>query len=285
MAAEHIEKVLEEVGLSPDQIKALRELNEETGKDFKADTYATPVVTGFKTKFLNDPEFLGAIPEEKIPAGIKQKIEAGQYGRFMNEAKDHFAKLGIDFTQLAEADAKSIKKVVEHVTSHLSKGDAKEVQAQLKAALQEKDKLQQDFQTKIQQETKQAEAKYLPSVKRLITVSELTGVEGLKISAGLAVTIAQELVEKKYSIVLNKDGDGFDVKQKANPELDAIDKAGKTITYKDALLEVLTENDMIDKEDDKPDPEKVKVKVGAGGETVKALPSYIQDKIKQVKPA
>lgn len=285
---EQFKQVLAAAGLPQEQIEALSVLTPEQLKEFKPDEYATALGSSYRNRFLNDSEFLSSISLEKIPESIKKTLEGNQYGRFMNETRTYAEKeLGLDLSDMTQEQGKGLKSVLAFImqknTAKMSNPDAvKELQSQLQKTLQE---LDQTKTTATERETAirlEESSKYMGRFQNYATLQELSTIEDLAIDPNAVSEIVFKMVEAKYTPVLNPDTLEFKLMRKDNPALDAIDKAGKPITFRQAALEVMTgkKGFLTEKKADDPNPEPgkvTKVVVGKDGQ-----PTHISSHIRKL---
>lgn len=281
--AAHLSQVLEQTGLEKADIDALNALPDDT-KDFKPDDYVSKVSAGYETRLLNDGKFLDKIPAEKIPEPIRKSIEAGQYGRFMNEFKSLAKNKGIDFSDLSEDEQKSLNKFGEKIFAKYegklgSPEAVTKLQNDLQKALQEKTALETDYPTKLKEVETTTAAKYQAQMTKLIATNELAGLKGLKVKPSFVVDSIMSNINSKYTVVT--EGTEIKLMQKANPTLDAIDGKGNKITFAAALQEIAKEGDLLDdksQEDIDESTGKRRIKVEINGDEI-GIPKNIQDKI------
>lgn len=280
--AVHLTQVLERLGLEKADVDGLTTLADDA-KDFKPEDYVTKVSTGFENKFLNDATFLGKLKLESLPADIKKTIEAGQYGRFINEFKALATKQGIDLADLTDEEQKSLSKLgtkaFEKYAGKLGTPDAlQKVQADLQKALSDKTALETELPTKLETAKNTVKGEMQTQINKLVAMNELSGIKGFKVKPGLVVDGLLSSLSDKYTIVAN--GIKVSLMQKDQPTLKALGTDGKEITFAQALSQEAKEAELIGEvKEEEIDPRTGKVKVEVAGDEIK-LPSYITDKMK-----
>lgn len=299
MPEQHI-AIMKGLGFTDDQINTVETMTPEQLKEFKPDDLITGVQTNMKNVLSNDPAFLSSIPEDKIDKGILKKIESGQYARFQNELIEVATKkLGLEDKDLTADDRKSIKGLAEKMaTVYLAKkGNVEGLQAmqkELAEAKQGLETLKGEHETNLTKALEETNGKNTAKLIRTLAKVELQDLPGVKLLVGAKMITEPVLaaLNSKYTVVLNDD-DSFDLKQKTNPALDVLDKAGKKVSFIQAMKEVVLENKLgteikegeegeeIDPTTGKPKKKKIIIDEGGGGgggtETV--IPAHIQAKI------
>lgn len=271
--------VLTAAGLTPEKAAEVIAISGDKVKDFKPDDYVNDIRSTMRTTFLNDNAFLSEIKPEALPDTLKRTLEAGQYGKFMNEAKDYIAKtIGVDLSDLTEAEAKSLKTVLQkgfekYGAKVNSPEDLKKLQADLLKLSKEKEEVETNSKTALENALKASTENTGKLIQKLVTQTELSAMN-LKVKPSLVADTLLTQIQSKY--VLVSDGVNISVKQKANPTLDVIE-GGKALTFQDALKTAAKENDLIDLKMEKNEPEET-VTVSVDGGTA-ALPSYIKNRI------
>lgn len=292
MPEQHI-KLMQGLGVPQEQIDLVEKMEADKVKDFDTTELVNTVKGGFKTQFLNDAEFLNAIPEDKIPQATLKKVEAGQYGRFMNEmlsaAKTKLGLEDADLADLSEDDKKSLGKAFTKIaTTHLNKKGgvegAKKLQEQVSALTDQLAAKDTDWQAKLDTALQETGGKAGARIIKALTKSELATLDGVElvVPANYAISPVLAKLTAKYALVVN-DNDEIELKQKDSPALDAME-GGKKITFTEALKKIVLE-DKVGKErkaEDSKEPRK-KVIVGGGSETDGeegiVMPDYISKKI------
>jgi hypothetical protein len=300
MAQQHVH-IMKGLGMNDDQIKAVEGLTDDQLKDWKPDNpeslkifnpaeLVTGVQTGLKNILSNDADFLATIPKEKINPAILTEIEKGQYARFQNELIEVATKkLGLEDKELTADDRKSIKGLAEKIAvTYLGKKGSvdglKQMQADLQKALQEKEELVTKHGDTLKTELEKANGLNSAKLIKTLTKVELSGLDDIELSVAAKFISDPALnnLSAKYTVVLDEN-DNLDIKQKADKNLDVLDKAGKKITFAQALREAVLE-EKLGKEVkvDPNDPKKKKIIVNpgdGGGDDVKDVPDYIKEKI------
>lgn len=279
--------------LTPDQMKAWKADDPESLKVFDPNKYTADIQTAMKTVLTNDATFLASIPEDKISKDILKKIESGQYARFQNEIHETaIKKLGLeDKVDLTDEDKKSIKGMVEKIaTTYLTKkggsAGAVEMQKKLSEALQSIETMKTENTENLKKELEKVNGANSAKMIRTLTRIELNDIPDvqLAVSAGVLTDSVLGELTSLYAVVLDGN-DNLVLKQKAHPELDAIDDKGNKITLKPALKKIVLEKKLgTEVKVDSNDPNKKKIIVGSGeggsgGDDIKIVPSYIAEKI------
>lgn len=286
--------ILTGLGLPEDKVTALAALKEEELKDWKPDDYITEIQTAQKNGLLNNADFLASIPEDKIPADVKKKIESGQYARFQNELIEVATKqLGLEDKELTAEDRKSIKGLAKKMAeTYLSKkGNVEGLQdmqrslQEMTAKLESKDS---EWQTKLDEQLKAHNGTSNTKLLKILTRSELADLDNIKlnVSAGYLTDPILAKLQAKYTLILD-DNDEVQLMQKKNPALHATDSANKNLVFKTELRKMVLEEKLgaevkADDGDGKNKKKTVTVGGGEGGEegkTTIAIPSYIQKSI------
>jgi hypothetical protein len=289
---EAYEGVLTALGVPAADITALKGVTAESLKDFKPETIVTSLRTNLENTYLNNPEFLGKITPEKLPEKLKKDIESGQYGRFMNELGAVATKAGIDLSDLAEDEKKSLSKTAQKILDkYAGKLNTPEALNALQKEVQKLTRANTDLEATVEQKVAAATAAATQGQNGLLTkllTENLLGTLGTKVKASALTDGAISLANDLYTLVLN--GTTISIKQKANPALDVINKDGSVKTYKQALEEIATGEEWIAKKEEKTteqiEKEKSEAEKGGTGKvTVKVngnevgLPSHIAGKI------
>lgn len=294
MAKQHVD-LMKGLGYSDEQIKSIEEMKPEDAETFKPEEMVTVVQNNLKTKFSNDPEFLATIPEDKLPKTLLKKIESGQYARFQNELVEVATKqLGLEDKELTDEDRKSIKGLALKIaTTHLQKKGGAEglqkMQTELSAALQSVETLKDQHKTNLTEELAKVNGTHNAKLIRVLAKVELQGLDdiSLAVPANIISDPALQALGEKYLVVLDAN-ENLDIKQKDNPALDVIDKAGKKVTFNQALKEVVLEKKLGTVKEEEKDPKNGKKKViidggGDGKEGVVEVPDYIKNKMVEEK--
>lgn len=292
MAEQHVQ-LMKGLGFNDEQIQSIETMTPEQLKEFKPDELVTTVQTSLKNVLQNDPAFLAAIPKEKINPAILKEIEKGQYARFQNELVEVATKkLGLDDKDLTDEDKKSIKGLAEKMANvYLSKkGNVeglKEMQTKYSEAMQSLETLKEQNTQNLTKELEKVNGQHTAKLIKTLTKVELASLSDVTLSVGANFISDPVLsaLSAKYAVVIDAN-DNLDIKQKANPELEVLDSAGKKITFAQALKSVVLDNKLgvEAKTEDPNDPTKKKKVIiggggGAGGGTEAPVASYITDKI------
>lgn len=301
MPEQHVQ-LMKGLGFDDEQIKAIEAITPDQMKDWKADDpeklkvfnpgeLVTKVQTGMKNVLSNDPAFLASIPKDKISPAILKEVEKGQYARFQNELIDVATKqLGLDEkTDLTEEDRKSIRGLTAKIaTAYLSKNGnvagLEKMQKDLQKALEENETLKTGSEEKTKKQIEELNGKHSLKLINTLAKVELQGLDGIKLAVAANYVSGPVLsaMNEKYAIVLDAN-DNLVLKQKEQPALDVLDKAGKTVTFQQAMKETVLALKL--GTEDKPDPtdpkgkKKVIIEGGGGGEDVVELPAHIKSKV------
>ena len=242
MTEQH-KRILLALGLS-------KELSEaETLTDDQIAQAVTAVRSNFQTQFLNDDSFLEAIPEEKTSKTVKKNIESAQYARFMNEGKDVAREFGIDTSDLSPDEQKSLKAWQRAVITKARSTGAtpetiRELQDKLSQALGEKAAIETSVEKKLQDAETNAAKKYGAKLERAAAISELTGIKGITAKPDYIVDRLLTKVKDRFTPVFNPETMNFEIKQKSNPQLDALKSDGKHYTFSEIAIDVLKEDEL-----------------------------------------
>lgn len=284
----HIEALLTGVGLPAEDIAAVMSLTEDKVPTFEAKPYLDKVKNNYSTQLQNDPAFFNDLTLEKLPAEVKKKVESAQYGRAANIVRQKFLKaLGLteaDYADLPEDQQKELESFIPAMAEKFAKTKAgdKQLQNDLIAARKELEKfagLEETLKTKYEGETaKQIAA----TIFNANLIAELSAIEGLKIPAADLAKTAADTILSKYGF--EKVGEfGVELRQKSNPQMKVLKNgSSQELTLKEALTELATERNWLDKEakDDKKGKGKVTVGVDPSKDGLKAVVApHLQDKI------
>ncbi len=294
MADQHIEQALAAI-LSPEDYAALKAVAADD-KDFKLEDYTSKAATIYETKFLNDPAFLEKIPEDKVPAATMKKVQAGQYGRLMNEQKAFWLSKGVKEDEIKDAfeNGGSLKKLNELAITIYGKtvGTPAEALQKLqedynKIAL-EKEQLTAAQTKAIEDATSNIKGTYEGRIENLLAGRAVHALSSFKEGEGAAakefefivdaMTVApllHQTVKGKYSVTLDAN-DNFVLKQKEHPALDVM-VGSKKLTYEDAIKQAAKDAKFVT---EKVDPKKKDIKdktiVTIEGNEKGSVPSYIK---------
>lgn len=269
--------VLQNLGLTPEQVAEIAKIDEATVKDFKPETYISQIHTGL----YNNNEFLSKIPTEKLPESVIKSAEAGQYGRFINEAKGFIEKtLGVDLKDLSEAETKSVKGILtksfEKYGAKMNNPEAlKELQTNLQKTIAEKEGLEQTHTTKLTEEVNRVKSESNQTLTRLIVRTTLQEI-GITAKPKFATLEAIEYLNNQYSLV--PQGDTISIRQKVNPELDVL-KGSKPLTLEEALTEFATKEGILKPATKEEQQESGTVKMNVEKGSLSILPDYIRESI------
>lgn len=283
MADQHVDQVLTAAGVSAEVLAELKALPADAA-DFTIDKYIAPVRTAFETRLENDPEFLKKVNVlEKLPAEVKKSIESGQYGRFMNETKEVLKAKGFSDDEIKDMEKLGLKGFLNAgLDGYSKKSGAPEaltkVQTDLANALREKSDLTEKQKQLIEEAVNGEKSKADIRFERWAMTNEINALEGAKIGDKvLKFAVAPSLVsgpihegvKAQYAVILNPETERFELKQKANPQLDVLDAAGKKVTYQQAAVVVAKNLNLVTEvaAEKTPNPKKTVRVDGDGTET------------------
>jgi len=291
MAKQHV-AILQALGVSKKDIDAIEAL--EDLKDWTPDATVEEVRNKIKKVLENDPDFLNSIPEDKIPEPVRKKYETTQYSRFQNELLDAAKKqLGFedtDLEKLTAEDRKSIKKTMVKIAElNLSKKNntegLKKLQDDYQAALQELEKKDTDWQTKLETEVKTVSEKTNEKLMKFLAQTHLTSLEKVKLNVPASYIVDPILnkIRGKYSVLM--EGDDLVLRQKENPALKVVDKKGHDVTFMEALRAQVLEDKVGVEDQGQQQHQRTRTTVDTSqGSTQQevAVPDYIKNNIDRV---
>lgn len=243
----HLEEVLKTAGLPEDQVKQLIDLPEDA-KDFKADTFVTPLTTTIETKVKNDPKFYEGLNKDNLPKELVKQLEAEQYGRAANIVRSNMLKAtGLsekDFEALGE-DGKKIDVFTPAFVKKLSEGKVtdKELQQKLIDAtnkIQELEGAGPELEKKYKGEY---EVKLNQEKSQFVVLAGLAQVEGLKAPPAYIADKVTAKLREKYTLVI--DGTEAKIRQKANPDLLVL-VDNKELTFQQALTAIAVADGLVE---------------------------------------
>lgn len=298
MAKQHV-AIFQALGLSKKDIDALEALTDDL-KDWKPDDTVDSIRTAVKKVLENDPEFLNGIPEDKIPEALRKKYETTQYSRFQNELLDAAKKqLGFDdkdLEQLSAEDRKSIKKTMVKIAElNLSKKNntegLKKLQDDYQDALQQLEKKDTDWQTKLDTEVKKVSDTNGEKVLRYLAQNNLASLDKIKLNVPASYIVDPILakIRGKYSVIM--EGDDLVLRQKDNPALKVVDKkTGHELLFAEALRAQVLEDKVGAEETPEKPGERRKTTVdtsegGANNQGGVGVAGYIKEAIDRVATA
>jgi hypothetical protein len=261
MPEQHVQ-LLTSLGVPKDVIDKIEAVTPETMKDFKVDDYTGVIASTYENKFLNDATFLGKIPVEKIPESVKKLYETGQYERFLNEMKGVAKELDIDISDIDEGTQRKLKDFTRTVLNKygtkkgVSNDALQKVQSDLQKALEAKSEAETKAGGLVTEAVKNTSLKYQKQIQKLATQTILSSIEGLTAKPEYIVDALMNKIQAKYSVGFNEDTLQFELMQKDNPALKALDAAGKQINFNDEVVAILETDKMIVKPKTKEELEK-----------------------------
>lgn len=253
-----VETLLTSVGLPAEDIAKIVALPEEEQEKFDVSPYAEKVKGNYQTQFKNDPAFFKDLTLDSLPPATKKILEGEQYGRLSNVGKDKLLKgLGMseaDFEDVPEEQRKRLETFVPIALERWTKKNsgAKDVQEQLIAERKKNEDYQKkygpDYEKEV--ETKHqtaADVKVTAAIFNAALIGELSAIPGLKIPATDIAATANGILQSKYGF--ERVGDySVELRQKANPQMKVLKNgSSQELTLKDALLEIATERNWIEK--------------------------------------
>ncbi len=253
----HLEEVLKNAGLPDDQVKQLVELPEDT-KDFKADTFVTPLTTSIETKVKNDPKFYETLNKENLPKEFVKQLEAEQYGRSASIVRANMLKAtGLsekDFEALGE-DGKKLDVFTPAFVKKLSEGKVTDKELQQKL-IDATNKIQ-ELEGNLPELEKTYEAKFATRLNeeksQFVVLAGLAQVQGLEAPPAYIADKVTAKLREKYAIVI--DGTEAKIRQKDKPDLLVL-VDNKELTFQEAITSILTADGLLK------DPKKVVKKDG-----------------------
>jgi hypothetical protein len=293
MAKQHI-AMMKALGIAQKDIDAIEALKDDD-KDWTPDATVDAVRAAIKKQLENDPEFLNAIPEDKIPETTRKKFETTQYSRFQNELLDAAKKkLGLedkDLDSLTAEDRKSIKTIMVKIAGlHLSKNNntegVKKMQEDLQKALQDLEQKDADWQTKLETETKKVADGNTEKLVKYLTQSQLATLDKIKLNVPASYLVDGVLgkIKGKYSVVM--EGDDVVLRQKANPALKVVDSKGKELSYAEALRAQVLEDKVGAEETQQQQQQRQRSTVDTSQnnqDNVVQTPDYIKSRMDEIK--
>ena len=245
MAQEHLNAIVTAAGLEPSDIEAILAIEE--GKELDG-TYVGKIVSKAETIVKNDPKFWEGLDENNVNEGLKKKIEAQQYGRAINTARQKTLKaLGLkeeDLGDLTEDEKKNLETYIGKAADKYAstKVSDKQLQADLVAARKKLEDLELDIPTREGKIKQDYETKFNSEKLDFIILAELATVENLKAPAQYLVQKLAAELKDENAFVIN--GLKAIPKQKSNPNLAILDGA-KEVTLKDLIVKKLTADGLI----------------------------------------
>jgi hypothetical protein len=294
MAKQHV-AILKALGIPQKDIDAIESLTDDL-KDWTPDATIESIRSSVKKVLENDPDFLNSIPEDKIPEPIRKKYESTQYSRFQNELLDAAKKqLGFedkDLEQLTAEDRKSIKKTMVKIADlHLGKKNntegLKKLQDDYQEALQQLEKKDKDWQTKLDTEVKTVSAGNTDKLVKYLAQTNLATLDKIKLNVPASYIVDPILgkLRAKYSVVL--EGDDLVLRQKENPALKVVDKKnGHELSFTEALRAQVLEDKVGAEETKEAAAERKRVTVDTSEghqEGVIQTPDYIKNRMEEIK--
>jgi hypothetical protein len=280
----HIETVLTTLGVPAEDAAKIIATPEAEQASFDAKPFADKVKENYKKQFENDPEFFSAITLEKLPPDIKKRLESSQYGRAANITRDKLLKgLGMtesDYADLTDDEKEKLELFVPAIAQRYAKtkSNDKQLQADLIEArkkLEGFDGYEEKIKGKYETESNE---KVTAAIFNAALISELSSIDGLKISASDIAKTANDILQNKYSF--ERVGDfSVELRQKANPQMKVLkDGSSHELTLKEALKEIAEERGWVEKEQKKQQGSGT-MKVEPKNGTLSMIPPHLQDKI------
>jgi hypothetical protein len=281
-----VETILTSVGIPAEDVAKIISMPAEEAESFDVTPYSEKVKGNYQTQFKNDPSFFNDITFENLPQDVKKKLEGSQFARAANITRDKIKKgFGLtdaDLVDLSPEEMEKLELFVPKVAEKWTKTKSsdKQVQAELIEARKQLEKFGPDYEEGIKSKYEtQAEQKVTAAIFNANLISELSGIQGLKIAAGDIAKTANDVLQQKYAF--EKVGDfSIELRQKANPQMKVLRQgSSQELTLKEALQEIAQERGWVEKEAGK--------EKGSGKVTIEPtkdglfLPPHLQDKISQ----
>ncbi len=282
----YVQDILTGIGLPAEDAAKIDALPETEQAAFDANPYLEKIKENYGKQFKNDPEFFNGITVETLPPAVKKTLESGQYARATNEAKSKLAKaLGFTSEEIKDLETDNYKALDYYVPAIAEKwtkikSGSKETQEQLIAERKEKEKLIADFAEKEKTVNQTTEQKITGILLNAALIGELSAIPGLKINATDIAKTAHDLIAAKYAF--ERVGDyGVELRNKTNPQMKVLKNgSSQELTLKDALIELATERNWIDKTPDPKKPKSGEITVNPTKDGLKMVVApHLQDKI------
>ncbi len=284
----HLETLLTSAGLPAEDVAQILAVPEAEQETFDVKPFAEKVRSNYQTQLQNDPAFFSELTLEKLPPEIKKTLESGQYARMTNVAKEKIAKsLGFTAEEIKDLQTDDYKALDFYIPAILEKwtknksGD-KETQAQLIEARKKLEQFGPDYEESIRSKFEtESNQKINQTLLRANLISELSGIEGLKIPASDLAKTAEDILLSKYGY--ERVGDfSIELRQKANPTMKVLkDDSSQELSLREALQQLATERNWIseEKKDDKGSG-KIEVKPGKDGSLKMHVAPHVAEKIR-----
>jgi hypothetical protein len=195
-----VETILTSVGIPAEEVSKIISLPQDEADKFDANPYLEKVKGNYQTQFKNDPAFFSDITLENLSPDVKKKLEGGQFARAANIVKEKFIKaLGMteaDYSDLPEDQRKELDSFIPAIAERYTKTKAgdKQLQQDLIEARKQLEKYGPDYEKGIEQKHQTAaDQKVTAAIFNANLISELSGIQGLKIAAG---DIAKRITHK-----------------------------------------------------------------------------------------
>jgi hypothetical protein len=281
-----VETILTSVGIPAEEVSKIISLPQDEADKFDANPYLEKVKGNYQTQFKNDPAFFSDITLENLSPDVKKKLEGGQFARAANIVKEKFIKaLGMteaDYSDLPEDQRKELDSFIPAIAERYTKTKAgdKQLQQDLIEARKQLEKYGPDYEKGIEQKHQTAaDQKVTAAIFNANLISELSGIQGLKIAAGDIAKTANDILASKYAF--ERVGEfGVELRQKDNPQMKVL-KTGSSqqLTLKDALTDIATERGWIEKKQEGQNGSGT-VRVTPTNDGLKAIvPPHLQDRI------
>lgn len=260
MAQEHLNVLLNNLGLEPTDIEAIQGLEE--GAEFTPDDYVGKIISKSETAVKNDPKFWESLDENNVNEGFKKKIEAQQYGRAVNTVRQKTLKaFGLkdeDVADLSEEEKKNLEVFISKAAEKYSstKVSDKQLQAELLEARKKYEELElkiPESEGKIKQDYEERFNNEKLDFILLAELAELSTTHKLKAPPAYLIKELAASLKDANAFVIN--GLKALPKQKSNPSLDVVE-GSKILTTKDLILKKLLADGLIEEADPNPQPGK-----------------------------
>ncbi len=240
----HVETLLTSFGIPAEDAATIVSLPAEEAAKFDVTPYADKVKNNYQTQFKNDPEFFSDITFDNLAPEVKKKFESSQYARAANITKSKLVKaLGMteaDYADLTDEQKEKLDLFVPAIAERYGKSKAGDKQLQqdlieARKQLENYEGFEEKIKAKYEGETEQ---KITDVISNASILSELSGLQGLKVKASTLAREAKEILNAKYAIV--RVGDfGVELRQKSNPQMKVLKpNSSHELTLKEALAEI-----------------------------------------------
>jgi hypothetical protein len=236
------ETLLTAAGLPAEKVAELSAIPADQWEAFKPDDYVGLLRSGAETALKNDPKFWEGLDESNVNEGFKKKIEASQFGRAAGIAKQKVLKaFGMTEADLADLTAEEqakyeivISKAAEKYAS--SKVSDKQLQQDL---LNERKKFEELTASLPEKETAyktKLEGEYFDKTLGLLTLGDLSKVEGLKSPVKYVLPTVLAELKETYDFEVK----GFDIKPLQKGTKLSVIEGSKELSLTDLIDRIIT---------------------------------------------